>query len=102
MPHRQAQQAVRLLLALASLMSLACASEYHGQVTFGGLPVPGATISATQGTKKQYTPSDPNGQYSFADLPDGAWSIDVEMQCFTPVHADITVGRDTPAGKWEL
>ena len=33
---------------------LALASEYHGQVTFGGLPVPGATITATQGDQKSW------------------------------------------------
>ncbi len=26
---------------------LTLASEYHGRITFGGLPVPGATITAT-------------------------------------------------------
>ena len=32
-------------------LPLARASEYFGQVNFGGLPVPGATLTATQGDK---------------------------------------------------
>jgi hypothetical protein len=60
----------------------ALASEYHGQVTFGGVPVPGATITATEGSQKFVAISDQQGSYSFADLPDGTWKIEVEMQCF--------------------
>jgi hypothetical protein len=80
----------------------AWASEYHGQVTFGGSPVPGATITATQGTKRFSTSSDQGGVYSFADLPDGQWTITIEMQCFTTLHADVTVSAKMPAGQFEL
>jgi trimeric autotransporter adhesin len=88
-----------LLLCAASF---AAASEYHGQVTFGGLAVPGATITATQGTKKLTTVSDQGGVYNFADLPDGNWKIEIEMQCFSTIEADVTVTANTPAGKFEL
>ncbi len=54
---------------------LTLASEYHGRVTFGGLPVPGATITATQDGQKIVAVSDQQGSYSFADLADGAWKI---------------------------
>jgi hypothetical protein len=89
-------------LAWLCASSFAGASEYHGQVTFGGLPVPGATVTATQGTKSFTAVSDQGGVYNFADLPDGDWKIDVEMQCFTTIHADVTIASNTPAGKWEL
>jgi hypothetical protein len=77
---------ISLCCILASLCASmpAAASAYRGQVTFGGLPVPGATITATQGGKKLTTTSDPGGLYTFDDLPDGPWKIHVEMQCFTP------------------
>jgi trimeric autotransporter adhesin len=81
---------------------VAWASEYHGQVTFGGLPVPGVTVTATEGTKKFSTASDQGGVYSFADLPDGQWTITIEMQCFTTIHADVTVSANTPPGQFEL
>ncbi len=80
----------------------ALASEHHGQVTFGGLPVPGATITATQGSQKFAAVSDQQGVYSFADLPDGTWKILVEMQCFSRIEQTITIAANMPAAKWEL
>jgi hypothetical protein len=95
---------ISLLCALAWLCAFtsAWAREYHGIVTFGGLPVPGATITATQGAKKFTTVSDQGGLYHFDDLADGPWTIEVEMQCFQTIHAQVTIGADTQAGKWEL
>jgi len=81
---------------------LAAASEYHGQVTYGGLPVPGATVTATQGTKKITTSSDQGGVYSFDDLPDGQWKLQIEMQCFSTIQSEIAITPNTPPGKWEL
>ena len=81
---------------------LALASEYHGQVTFGGLPVPGATITATQGNQKIVAISDQQGSYSFADLADGTWKINVEMQCFSTMEETVTIAPNVPSAKWEL
>ncbi len=78
------------------------AREYHGVVTFGGLPVPGATVTATQNGKKLSAITDQSGQYRFDDLPDGQWIIEVEMQCFQALHAQVTIGADAQPGKWEL
>ena len=104
MPRHRRNRALSLLCAVAALAcpGLARASEYHGQILFGGLPLPGATITATQGTKKLSTVSDPAGNYTFADLPDGPWKIDVEMQLFTTLHADVAITPTTPAGKYDL
>jgi hypothetical protein len=81
---------------------LALASEYHGRVVFGGLPVPGATITATQGSQKIVAVSDQQGSYSFADLADGTWKIQVEMQCFSTMEQTVTIAPNVPAGSWEL
>ena len=89
------------LVALA-FPSLAAASEYRGQVIFGGLPLPGATVTVTQGTKKFTAVSDQGGLYTFPDLADGPGKIEIEMQCFSTVQADITISPTTPAAKWEL
>jgi hypothetical protein len=93
-----------LLCALVWICFLTCAAarEYHGAVTFGGLPVPGATVTATAGANTFSTVTDLGGLYHFDDLPDGAWTINVEMQCFVTISAQVTVGDETPAGKWEL
>ncbi len=89
-------------LAALAFPSVAAASEYHGQVTFGGFPLPGATVTVTQGTKKVATVSDQGGLYTFPDLADGTWKIEIEMQCFSTLHGDITIAPSAPAGKWEL
>jgi hypothetical protein len=81
---------------------LALASEYHGQVTFGGLPVPGATITATQGGRKFVAISDQQGSYSFLDLPDGAWKIEVEMQCFSTIEQTVAIAPHAPAAKFTI
>ena len=52
------------VFAFAVFPLQAAASEYHGQVTFGGFPVPGATITATLGTKKFTTVTDQGGLYN--------------------------------------
>jgi hypothetical protein len=90
-----------LLMALCASRT-AAASEYHGLVAFGGLPLPGATVTATQGTKKLTTLSDQGGVYRFDDLTDGSWKIEIEMQCFATIHTEVTVTSSTAAGAFEL
>src|SRR5271154_3796277 len=81
---------------------VALASEYHGQVIFGGLPVPGAKITATQGNQTFVAISDRQGSYSFADLADGSWKIEVEMQCFSTIEETVIIAPSMPPAKWEL
>ncbi len=78
------------------------ASEQHGVVTFGGLPVPGATVTATQGEKKVSAVTDSQGAYSFPDLADGVWTIQVKMLGFSPVQGEITAGPDAKPAAWEM
>ena len=82
---------LRLLAAgwLSALILLA--SEHHGQVTFGGLPVPGVAVTATQGDNKVTAITDGMGTYSFPDLADGTWSVQVEMSGFTTLKQDVGV-----------
>src|SRR5277367_3259954 len=81
---------------------LALASEYHGRVIFGGLPVPGATIKATRDNKTVVAVSDQQGNYSFADMADGTWQIEVAMQCFSTIDQTVTIAPNAPAATWEL
>ena len=89
-------------LVCLGAMAFAHASEHHGQVTFNGLPAPGATVTATQGTKTFTTTSDTDGSYAFPDLADGPWKIDIEMPLFSPIHQNITISPNMPGIKWEL
>ena len=85
-----------LLVSILCAQGLLAASEHRGQVTFGGVPIPGATVTATQGDKKVVAITDPMGTYAFPDLPDGAWKIELEMLGFITVNGDITTSS------WEL
>jgi len=99
MNRRVSLVAIVVSLPVANLLA---ASEQRGIVTFGGLPVPGATVLASRGDQKFTAVTDPQGAYSFADLSDGAWTIDVAMPGFAPVHADVNVAPGSAASKWEL
>jgi hypothetical protein len=88
--------------AFPFVTSALAASEHHGQVKFGGLPIPGATITASQGDKKLVTVSDPQGMYSFPDLAEGAWTFEVEMLCFVPIKQELTIGSDAAIPEFEL
>ncbi len=88
-------------VACVSILSLA-ASEYRGQVTFGGAPVPGATVTATQGGKKFAAVTDQQGDYSFPDLTDATWTIEIEMTGFSTMKQQVTITPKAAAGNWEL
>src|SRR5215472_11174917 len=98
------QRCLRSICAVVclALSSLAAASENHGQVTFGALPLPGATVTLTQGEKKFVTVTDQQGVYSFSDLADGPATIEVEMQCFSTIKQELIIEPNAQAGAWEL
>ena len=72
------------------------ATEHRGVVKFGGLPVPGVTVTASQGDKKLTAVTDDQGVYTFPNLSDGLWNIQVEMQCFETIKREIAVAPDAP------
>lgn len=93
---------MRLLAIACFAVSGLAASDYRGQVTFGGLPVPGATVTASQGDKKFVAITDLQGLYSFPDLTGGTWTIEVQMLGFETVKQEAAIGQNAPPGKWEL
>jgi hypothetical protein len=78
------------------------AAEHHGQVKFGGLAVPGVTITATRGDKTVTAVTDGQGAYAFPELGDGTWQLRVEMPGFTPIEREVAVAGDAPAAEWDL
>ena len=88
--------------AVCLATSTQVASEHYGQVTFGGLPVPGATVTATQHDKKFTAITDLQGLYSFPDLTDGTCTLEIEMLGFATVKQEIVVGENAPPAKWEF
>lgn len=93
-----------LLCAVMWLVAtrMALASEYRGTVMFGGLPVPGAVVTATQGGKKIVALTDMNGVYAFGDLPDGRWTISIEMMAFETQKMDVVIAPGGPMGAFEM
>jgi trimeric autotransporter adhesin len=88
-------------LAVAALVTV-IAAEYHGEVRFAGLPLPGVTVTATQGDNSVTAATDPKGVFSFADLPDGHWSLRVEKLGFSTATQEVTVSADSPGAWFEL
>ena len=93
---------VHCLLACLAVHAFARASDNHGQVLANGFPLPGATVTATQGATKHSTVSDETGRYIFPDLPDGTWKIHIEVQCFVPVDKEVSVTPGSSDSTWEL
>jgi hypothetical protein len=90
-------------LALACLLAVALvAGEHRGQVQFAGLPVPGATVSASLADKKLTAVTDEKGIYTFPDLADGTWNFRVEMLCFSPIDREVVIKPGAPDAIWEL
>jgi hypothetical protein len=93
---------LRALVSLAATAGLLIASEYHGQVAFNGFPVPGAIVTATQGDKKLTAVTDERGVYSFPDLTEGNWTIQVEMPGFSTMTEAVPITANTPSKTWDL
>lgn len=92
----------RLLLLPMLLAGLAAGSEYHGVVLFNGVPVPGAELSAVKGNERQAAVTDERGLYSFPNLSDGEWTIDVDMTGFSRLEKTVAISPSAAAGQWEL
>ena len=86
MPHRLIQKGSLVLLAAYAASATA---EHYGRVLFNGLPVPGATVTATRGQQKLTTVTDTQGIYHFAEMKDGEWTVRVELHGFAPAEQTV-------------
>jgi hypothetical protein len=91
-----------LIVAMLAVARVVGAADHYGLVTFGMLPVPGATVTATQGDGQVATVTDTQGVYRLSGLSDGVWTVRVEMQGFRTVSRDVAVAADAPPPTWEL
>src|ERR1700761_1837736 len=97
--RRGAQRAcICLVLAAQTLW----AAEYHGRVRYGGVPVPGATVTLTQGSTELSTVTDSQGVYEFPNLAEGSWKISIELRGFAPLQGAVTIGPTDEQGEWTL
>src|SRR4051794_19453570 len=95
----RARSAVAVLAAI-SAMAVA-AAEHKGVVRFGGLPLPGATVRAEQGSRTFLATTDAEGQYTIPELGDGTMTVEVSMQLFQTEQRTIALPSDGPTA-WHL
>jgi hypothetical protein len=74
----------------------------QGQVVFNGLAVPGATVTAEQGSKKVVGATDGFGYFTLTGLADGPCTLTVAMQFFEPARQDVVVSATATPTKIEL
>lgn len=94
--------AVALLVALVACAVGLEAAEYVGVVTGAGVPVPGATITATRSDKQIVTTTDQSGVFRFSDLEEGEWTIRVEMLGFSTVTQNVSIAAGMELSRWTL
>jgi hypothetical protein len=93
---------LKILVAEGVAVTMLMASESHGVVKANGLPIPGATVTATAGDKKLVTTTDEQGAYTFPNLDDGAWNITVEMLGFDKLSQTVNVAASAAGADWNL
>ncbi len=106
------------VVALVAILPLN-AAQFGGQVKFVGppkppatagetpgppvvLPLPGATVTAKNADKTVTAVSDEQGNFTFADLPDGTWNLKVDMVGFSPAKQEVTTGTGLPGPVFQL
>jgi trimeric autotransporter adhesin len=99
--QRYSAPATRVLAAWFAVTAL-MAAEHHGTVKSGGIPLPGVTVTATKDEKKQVTTTDEEGRYSFPDLADGVWKLEIEMVGFQKLTEEVGVAYNAPSPEWTL
>lgn len=93
----------RSLLSAFYLLAV-CASSFgqSGFVKSADQPIPGATVTATQGSKTVSTTTDTDGHYAFGPLASGTWSIGIEMFGFDTLKKDVDFSTATGPVNFEL
>ncbi len=93
---------ILLVVAHSATVVMLMAAEHHGMVKSGGLPIPGATVTATKGDKKLATTTDEQGAYTFPDLEDGTWTVTVEMSGFDKLNRLVRIALASANAEWDL
>ncbi|HEY6340076.1 MAG TPA: TonB-dependent receptor [Bryobacteraceae bacterium] len=89
------------LLSAALLPALLHAASETGVVRAADQLIPGAEVTASQGTAKVVAYTNENGSYSM-NLPAGEWDIQVQAFGFTIAKDHITVGNEPGFKNWTL
>jgi hypothetical protein len=90
------------LVVLGPLLCAQTSVTSTGTVKFGGQPLPGATVIATQGNHRAVTTTDESGNYELPDLAPGTYTVEVQMFGFQTAHKEEQIASGAPAVEWSL
>jgi hypothetical protein len=76
------------------------AAEHRGEVKFGGLPLPGASVTLIQGGKKHSALTDQEGRYVFSEVGAAPFAVEVRMQLFADQRREFPGVAET--AEWEM
>ncbi len=93
--------AIGSLVATLVLAAQTAEMRHQGVVRSGGLPVPGATVTATQGDRKVVTVTDEQGRYLLQDLSPGTWEIEIALTGFRTARRTLELPA-TAVLEWSL
>ena len=85
-----------LMMATTAAQATSQAPDLVGRVTFAGVGVPGATVTATRDDRTLSTLTTDDGTFKITKLDVGVWTLRVEMRGFVPVNREITIPTDGP------
>ncbi len=77
-------------------------SAQTGVVKFAGQPVPGATVTASQGGNRITTTTDESGRYELPNLAPGTYAIEVRMFGFQNARREAQIGSGAQPLEWTL
>ncbi|MGI8991137.1 MAG: TonB-dependent receptor domain-containing protein [Bryobacteraceae bacterium] len=77
-------------------------SPESGVVRSSGQPIPGATVTATQGAQKFSTVTDESGRYQLDPLPAGNWKLEISMFGFTSATREVPAGSGAASFDFDL
>ncbi len=80
---------------IALLVPSVCKAQ-SGVVKAEGLPIPGATIKATQGERVLLTVTDESGAFHIDKMSAGTWIVEADMFGFDHLRKEVQIGP-TPA-----
>jgi hypothetical protein len=93
---------LRVCVLTPILLAAIQAAGHRGVVTFNGVPVPGASVTALQGDRAATTVTGPDGIYEFSNLAGGECELRVEMPGFALAKATVNVPDSVARREWAL
>src|ERR1043165_5905573 len=97
--------AKRTVLTVLALLLIAAVPAFaqitvslNGNVTSDGKPLPGVTVTISspqmQGTRTTVTTE--TGEYNFANIPPGTYSVEFALEGMKPIRRSVTIGLSQP------